>query len=107
MHADTLKEITDSFNLKLLISIIQVSIRYANNPQESNLIIDLMFLHTNAKEFDKHIISPNLCILSNHTSLFVNIIIKVLKIQRLDSVLFFFYFLFLSVYSIFRTRVRE
>jgi len=33
-------------------------------------------------------------------------ILNLLEIQRLDSILFFFSFLFLSVYTIFRTRVR-
>ena len=76
MYADTLRDITDSFNLELSISIIQVSIRYANNSQESNSGIDLIFLCANGKEFNKHMISPNLHGLSNHTLLFVNIIIE-------------------------------
>ena len=76
MHADTLREITDYFNLELSISIIQVSIRYTNNPQKSNLVINLMFLHANEEEFYKHVISPDLCNLSDHTPLSVNIIIK-------------------------------
>ena len=75
-YANTLKDITDSFNLELSTPIIQVSIKYANNSQESNLVIDLMFLCANEGEFDKHIISSDLCSLSDHASLSVNIIIK-------------------------------
>jgi len=76
MYADTLRDITDSLNLELSISIIQVSIRYANNSQESNSGIDLIFLCANREEFNKHMISPNLHGPSNHTLLFVNIIIE-------------------------------
>jgi len=76
IHADTLRDITDSFNLELSISIIQVSTRYANNSQESNSGIDLIFLCANGEEFNKHMISPNLHGPSNHTLLFVNIIIE-------------------------------
>ena len=75
-YANTLKDITDFFNLELSTSIIQVSIKYANNSQESNLVIDLMFLYANEEEFDKHMISSNLCSPSDHASLSVNIIIK-------------------------------
>jgi len=65
----------------LLTSIVQVSTKYTNNSQESNLVIDLMFLHTNREEFDKHIISSNLCSLSNYAPLSVSIIIKEKFIQ--------------------------
>jgi len=56
VHAGTLGEVTDSFNLKLLIPIIYVPTRYMNNSNDFNSVIDLMFLQANAEEFDTHTI---------------------------------------------------
>jgi len=43
-HADSLREIADSFNLELFTSIDQVPTQYANNSQDMNSVLDLMFL---------------------------------------------------------------
>ena len=40
---DTLLEIADYFDLKLSFFINQVSTRYADNPYDTNLVINLMF----------------------------------------------------------------
>ena len=53
MYTDTLSEIANSFNLNLLILIIQVPTRYTDKLQESNSVIDLMFLCANIEEFNK------------------------------------------------------
>jgi len=42
-HIDTLWEVADSFNLELSLPINQVSTLYIDNPQDSNLVSDLMF----------------------------------------------------------------
>jgi len=42
-HIDTLWEVADSFNLELSLPINQVSTLYMDNPQDSNLVSDLMF----------------------------------------------------------------
>ena len=75
-HADILREIADSLNLELSSSIDQISTQYMDNPQDSNLVLDLIFLHTNTEEFNNHMISLDFQSLSNHTSLSVYIIIK-------------------------------
>ena len=49
VYADTLIKITDSFDLRLSISIIQVPTWYTNNPNESNSVIDLIFLWVNSE----------------------------------------------------------
>jgi len=75
-YMNILREIVDSFNLKLSIPIDQVLTYYANSPQDSNSVLDLMFLNVNVEEFNNYMISLNLLSLSNHASLSVIIIIK-------------------------------
>jgi len=41
---DILMEIANSFNLRLSISVNQVLTQYANNTNDSNSVIDSMFL---------------------------------------------------------------
>ena len=43
-HTDILRKIVDSFNLELSTSINQVSTQYINNPNNTHLVINLMFL---------------------------------------------------------------
>ena len=81
IHTDTLREIADSFNLELSMPVNQVSTQYADNSQESNLVLDLMFLHANVEEFNNYAISLDLQSLSYHAPLSVSIIIKEETIQ--------------------------
>lgn len=76
VYADILRKITDSFNLDLFTPINQVPTRYADNSNEYNLVIDLMFLWVNSEELDTYIILSNLWGSSNHASLTVDIIIN-------------------------------
>jgi len=75
-YADTLREIADFFNLELLMPIIQVSTWYTDNSQDSNSVLDPMFLCANAEEFNKYINLPDLCSISDYALLSINIIIK-------------------------------
>ena len=43
-YTDSLKEIADSFNLELSTPVNQVSMYCTDNPQDSNSVLDLMFL---------------------------------------------------------------
>ena len=47
-----------------------------DNPQDSNSVLDLIFLHANTEEFNNYIISLDFQSLSDHTSLSIYIIIK-------------------------------
>ena len=47
-----------------------------DNSQDSNSVLDLIFLHVNAEEFNNHMISLDFQSLSDYTSLSVYIIIK-------------------------------
>ena len=55
-HSNILFEITDSFQSKLSRPTEQVPTRYLDNKQDSNLVIDLMFLRPGFLEHDNHII---------------------------------------------------
>jgi len=76
LHTNILKKIADLFNLKLSTLINQFSIQYTDNPNNSNLGIDLIFLQANSKEFNNYSILPNLQSLSNYALLIVDIILN-------------------------------
>jgi len=59
-HMNTLRKITDSFNLELSSPINYILTQYVDNPQDSNLVIDLIFLHTNMEKFNNHMILQDL-----------------------------------------------
>jgi len=71
-----LMDITDSFDLRLSILNIQVLTQYADNLNDSNSVINLMFLQDNSLEIDNYSILPNLCSPSDHAPLTVDIIIE-------------------------------
>jgi len=50
IHANTLHEISDSLSLELSTPINLVFIQYADNAQDSNSVIDLMFYHSCAMD---------------------------------------------------------
>jgi len=80
-YVDTFQEIVDSFNLELSLPVNQVPTQYADNSQDSNLVLDLIFFCADAEEFNNNLISLNICSLSNHALLSVCIIIKEEVIQ--------------------------
>ena len=65
----------DSFNLELLFSTHNVPTRYSDLDSRSNLVINLMFLHSGSTELNTHSIHPDWCLSSNHASLSVSIAI--------------------------------
>ena len=75
VYNDTLMNIADSLSTCLSKSTNQVSTRYSDNPNNLNLVIDLMFLHPNSEEFDNHTIYPKQSMLLDHALLTVNILI--------------------------------
>jgi len=74
-------DITDFMNLYISKSTNQVSTRYLNNSNNSNLVIDLMFLQPASSEFDNYMIWPEWRLLSDHAPLTVNIAIIKEQIQ--------------------------
>ena len=75
-------EIADLFNLERSSPINLVPTRYADNPNDSNSVIDLIFLRGYSEEFNTHLILPDMRDLSNHVLLIVNIAIQEEFIQE-------------------------
>ena len=71
--SDDLILIADSFNLNLLYPINQVLTRYSDNDNDSNSVIDLMFLWCSSSELNNHSIYLNWHLTSDHVSLSVTI----------------------------------
>jgi len=59
----------------------QVSTRYSDNQNNSNLVIDLMFLQSRSSELNSHTIYPEWRLLSDHVLLTVDITITEEYIQ--------------------------
>ena len=72
----------DNFGLELSTSINPVSTQYVDNSQDSNSVLDLIFLRTRLEKFNNYTISLVLQSLSDHTSLSVSIIIEKEFIQE-------------------------
>ena len=56
--SDNLLIIADSFNLDLSFPTNLVPTRYSDNVNDSNLVIDLMFLHSRSSILKNHTIHP-------------------------------------------------
>jgi len=79
--SDDLIIIADFFNLNLSTPINQVSTRYSNNDNNSNLVIDLIFLQYNSTKLNNHSIYPNWCLTFDHVLLIITIPIAKINID--------------------------
>jgi len=75
-YSDLLLDITDSLLLGLLYLTNSVLTRYSDNDQNSNLVINLMFLKYSTVELDNHTIHPEWRLSSDHAPLSVTILIE-------------------------------
>jgi len=73
VYSDLLTEIADSLQLNISSPTSQVPIRYANNQDDSNSTIDLIFLLSTLNTFDSHTIYPEWRLSSDYTPLMVKI----------------------------------
>ena len=67
--SDDLFVIADSFNLFLSFSMDQVPTGYSDNTNDSNSVLDLMFLRCDSEEINLHIIYPDWRLTSDHAPL--------------------------------------
>jgi len=70
-------DIADSFNLGLSEPINRVSTKYSNNSQDSNSVLNLIFLQFGSEELDNHSVQPEWHFISDYTPL--TIIIPIIK----------------------------
>ena len=71
--SDDLIIIADLFNLDLSMPTNQVATRYSDNPNDTNSVIDLMFLWSGSLELNNHTIHPEWCLMSDHAPLNISI----------------------------------
>ena len=75
-YKDSLFDIANSFQLEISELTEFFSTRYSNNGQDSNSVLDLIFLWLFSIEFDNYHIHSNWRLTSDHTPIIVNISIS-------------------------------
>jgi len=80
-HKDTLFEIADSFHVALSKPTEILPTRYSDNTQDSNSVLDLVFLHPNSMEHNNHHIHLEWRLMSDHTPITVDIHIHEEQVQ--------------------------
>jgi len=68
--------IADSFKLNLSIPTNSIPTRYLDTQGVSDLVLDLMFLHSDSSKLNQHIIHPSWQLTSNHAPLTITIAIE-------------------------------
>ena len=76
VHSDILFDIADLFLLDISKPTENLSTRFSNNDQNSNLVLDLVFLWPFLSEFNHHYIHPDWRLLSDHAPITINITIN-------------------------------
>jgi len=76
IHTEDLMSITDSLDLELASPMNPGPTRFADNQRDSNSILDLMFMNPNNSGFNKYILKPDICLLSDHVPLIIDVGIK-------------------------------
>ena len=80
-YSSVLFDIIDSFHLELFRSTEQIPTKYSDNQQNSNLVIDLIFLRPESLEYDNHTIHSDWRLTLDYIPLTVDISIFEKHIQ--------------------------
>ena len=75
-HSDICMEISDFFDLRISSPVYQILTHYADNTNNSNLVINLIFFHLDLVKVDSYFILPEFWYLLDHTYLIVDIFIS-------------------------------
>ena len=81
MHTDNLMTIVDSLGLELSHPSNPGPTRFADNPWNSNSVLDLVFLPPNNPGFGKHILHPEIWKPSDHVLLTIEVSIRNININ--------------------------
>ena len=73
IHSNTLLNIVDLFDLRLLYSIQQIFTWHSDNANDANSVIDLFFLWQNSIEINNYSILSELCYILYYTLLTIDI----------------------------------
>ena len=73
VSSDILLEVANSFDLKLLLPVNQVSTWYIDNPNNANSVINLIFSQVDLDKIDNYLILPESRSLLDHTFLMVSV----------------------------------
>jgi len=76
VHSGNLLTIADSLGLELSPPTNSGPTKYADNPYNTNSVLDLVFLAPNNQGFGKHILLPKIQKCSNYVLLIINVGIK-------------------------------
>ena len=75
-HSDTFFDIADSFSLEISKPTENLFTRFSDNDQDSNSILDLVFLWPFSLEFNNHCIHPDWRLLSDHAPITIDVSIS-------------------------------
>ena len=85
IHANNFITIADSLGLKLLPLLNPSLTRFADNPQDSNSVIDLNFLLPNNRRFGQHMLHPNIHKPSDYVPLIIKVSVRVTGHKTLEE----------------------
>ena len=80
-YKDILFKIADFFHVALSKPTEILPTRYSDNTQNSNLVLDLVFLHPNSTEYNNYHIYLEWRLISNHTPITIDIHIHKEQVQ--------------------------
>ena len=76
IHTEDLMSIIDSLGLELATPINPGPTRFVDNQQDSNSVLNLVFMNPNNSGFNKHTLNPDICLPSDYVSLIIEVGIK-------------------------------
>jgi len=76
IHTKDLMFIASCLDLELATPINPGPTRFVDNQQDSNSVLDLVFMNPNNSGFNKHILKPEIRLPSDHVPLFIEVSIK-------------------------------